>query len=124
MYDRQQLLGVWHRSEDLGEEQFSEFAELREDGTFVFTFYTYNLEGKLLSQISETGDWGLVGDIHFTITHSEIEHSTEYPADRADPDNYHAYRVLALDAQQFTYEHIVSGEKFTLKRVSKSDNPC
>ncbi|TKB47106.1 hypothetical protein [Thalassotalea mangrovi] len=124
MYHRQQLVGVWHRSEDLGSEQFSEFAELKVDGTFIFTFYSYNLEGKLLSQISEVGDWGLVGDIHFTITNGEIEHDKDYPADRCDEQNYHAYRVLELSESQFTYEHIVSGEKFTLKRVSKTGNPC
>ncbi|WP_394172563.1 hypothetical protein [Thalassotalea litorea] len=124
MYQRQQLVGTWHRSENLGAEQFSEIAELTEDGHFVFTFYTYNLEGKLLSQISEVGDWGLVGDIHFTITTGEVEHEKEYLADRADAENYHAYRVLTLTPQQFTYEHVVSGEKFTLKRVSKTDKPC
>ncbi|TLU66786.1 hypothetical protein FE810_04570 [Thalassotalea litorea] len=124
MYQREQLVGVWHRSEDLGKQQFSEIAELTEDGRFVFTFYTYNLEGKLLSQISEFGDWGLVADIHFTITNSEIEHDSEYQADRTNADNYHAYRVLELTTKQFTYEHIVSGDKFTLQRVSKSDNPC
>ena len=122
MLHRDTLIGQWHRSEKNEFDSFSEFAELFADGRFSFTFYTYNLDGTLLEQITELGDWGLVGDIHFTITKCEVENGIEYPADMLNEDNYQAYKVLTLSEQEFTYQHVVSGETFSLSRVATSTN--
>ncbi|WP_068546108.1 hypothetical protein [Thalassotalea crassostreae] len=122
MFERQQLIGNWHRSEQNGTEHFSEYAQILADGRFVFTFFTYDMEGTIVDEISEVGDWGLVKDIHFTITKAEVENGQEYDADPLNKDNYQAYKVLELNEQTFTYEHLLSGERFTLSRVLDQAN--
>lgn len=117
MFHRQQLVGQWHRSENQGKEHYSEIAQLNADGSFVFTFYTHTIDGTLLEEISETGDWGLVGDIHFTITKTEIDNNREYPADKENEDNYQAYQITKLTDLDFTYQHVLTGETYTLARV-------
>ncbi len=117
MYHRQQLIGHWYRSEQQGDEHYSEFAQLRADGSFCFTFYVFQKDGTLVDEISEFGDWGVVGNIHFTITKSEQIAGKDYPADLENEDNYQAYRIVKLTENEFTYEHIVTGESYTLSRV-------
>lgn len=117
-YPREMLFGRWYRS-DVDEENghFTEYAQLSPDGSFEFSFMSHDASGEVNEQIIELGDWGLVGDIHFTFTKSELVDEHEYPADLADENNYHAYRVLQLDSQIFKYQHIVSNEVFILRRV-------
>ena len=74
-------------------------------GSFEFTFIYHNANGELTKQIIELGDWGLVGDIHFTMTKSEFIDEQHYAVDLAEPDNYNAYRVLELTSQTFKYQH-------------------
>ena len=117
-FSRECLVGRWYRT-DINEQglQTSEFAELSIDGSFEFTFLTLNKQGAIQEQIVELGDWGLVGDIHFTITKNELIDNELYAADLADADNYHAYKVLTLNNKQFEYQHVQSKEVFILRRV-------
>ncbi|WP_440875720.1 hypothetical protein [Thalassotalea sp. PLHSN55] len=117
-YAREMLIGRWYRS-DIDEDNvhFTEYAQLSVDGSFEFSFINHDESGQVSQQIIELGDWGLVGDIHFTITKGEVVDEHEYGADLADENNYHAYRVLQLDNQIFKYQHIVSNEVFILRRV-------
>ncbi|MDG1732722.1 MAG: hypothetical protein P8M49_03550 [Thalassotalea sp.] len=117
MYQRKQLFGQWHRAEQNGTENTNELAEINADGSFSFSFYSYTPDGTIIDEITEIGDWGLVGDIHFTITKGEVDNEAHYMADPTDADNYHAYKVLHLCPERFTYEHIVTGEKYTLFKV-------
>ncbi|TRX55852.1 hypothetical protein [Thalassomonas sp. M1454] len=117
MYHRNQLIGQWHRSEQNGAQNTNELAQMNDDGSFSFSFYTYTPDGTIIDEITELGDWGLVGDIHFTITKGEVENETHYVAEPTEADNYHAYKVLHLSAERFTYEHVVTGEKYTLFKV-------
>ena len=91
-YQRELLFGRWYR-DDLNPQGFqqSEYAELSADGSFELTFLTLNAVGDVTEQIVELGDWGLVGDIHFTITKSEFVHDQDYAADMAD--DYSAWTV-------------------------------
>ena len=73
--------------------------------------------GNISEQTVESGDWGLVGDIHFTISKSEFIDKEHYAADLTHEDNYHAYRVLTLNSQIFEYQHILTNEVFILRRV-------
>ncbi len=117
-YPRAQLIGQWYRL-DVDEQghQMSEYAEIAEDGSYEFTFSTLDNKGSVLQQSIELGDWGLVGDIHFTLTKSELVDNELYSADLANSDNYHAYRVLQLNSQVFEYQHIVTNEVFIMRRV-------
>lgn len=118
-YRREQLFGHWYNtSTDENGIQTSESAELAADGSFEITFLTFNEKGEVSEKIVELGDWGLVGDIHFTITKNEVIAQEIYGADLADSENYHAYRVLQLNNKVFEYQHLVSNEVFNLRRVA------
>ena len=117
-YHRTLLFGKWYRSEqDEDGYVFTEFAEISADGRYEFTFIEHDDSGTILEQSIESGDWGLVGDIHFTISKSEFIHDVHYAADLEHDENYHAYRVLRLDSQIFEYQHILTNEVFILRRV-------
>lgn len=124
-YNRALLAGRWYRTQlnDAGN-QLVEYAELCLDGSFEFSFVEQNTQGEILSQQIELGDWGLVGDIHFTITQEEVVDGEHYRADLNDENNYHAYKVLALNGQTFKYQHIVSNEVFILRRVVDKIGHC
>ncbi|WP_286235286.1 hypothetical protein [Thalassotalea sediminis] len=118
MYTREQLVGSWFSSQlhDNGETH-TEQAHLHNDGTYEFTFTVFDQEYQRVQEQIEVGDWGLVGDIHFTIARAEVDHEEAFPVDMANPDNYHAYQVIQLDSKIFKYQHIVTKEVFILKRV-------
>tara|TARA_R110002167_G_C12699978_1_gene653348 strand:- start:4965 stop:5360 length:396 start_codon:yes stop_codon:yes gene_type:complete len=117
-YHRTLLFGKWYRSDqDEAGQVFTEFAEMSADGRYEFTFIEHDESGNILAQSVESGDWGLVGDIHFTISKSEFIHDKHYAADLEHDDNYHAYRVLTLNSQIFEYQHVLSNEMFILRRV-------
>lgn len=117
-FHRSFLFGKWYRSErDEAGNAFTEYAQMSEDGHYEFTFIQHDDIGNISEQTVESGDWGLVGDIHFTISKSEFINDEHYAADLTHEDNYHAYRVLTLDSQIFKYEHILTNEVFILRRV-------
>lgn len=117
-FGRQQLIGSWYRNEITNEGIVqTEFAQLSENGEYEFSFSSHNKQGQLIEQSIEQGDWGLVGDIHFTIAKAEYIDEKQYEADLTDSNNYHAYKVLELSQQIFKYQHIVTKEVFILRRV-------
>lgn len=124
-YSRELLAGRWYRMEtnDAGN-QLVEYAELCLDGSFEFSFVEQSVRGEIFSQTIELGDWGLVGDIHFTITQEEVVDGEQYGADLNDENNYHAYKVLTLDNLIFKYQHVVSNEVFILRRVVDKIGHC
>lgn len=117
-YNRALLFGKWYRSDkDEVGQVFTEFAEMSADGRYEFTFIAHDESGQISEQSVESGDWGLVGDIHFAISKSEFINDEHYAADLEHDENYHAYRVLTLNSQVFEYQHILSKEVFILRRV-------
>ena len=128
-YDRELLLGRWFR-QDTGEEnrKVVEYAELSADGSFEFTFVTFAVttdkKEQVIEQITELGDWGLVGDIHFTITKNEVVDEQLYAADLNNSDNYHAYKVLQLNHQLFEYQHVETKEVFRMRRINDEIGHC
>lgn len=125
MLGRSLLLGQWVRNaEDEQGNPFVEHAEFFSDGSFEFCFMTMSHQGDILEQVIELGEWGLVGDIHFTITKNEVIDAKLYAADLNNPDNYHAYKVTMLNAEAFAYQHVTSKESFILKRVIDNIGHC
>lgn len=118
VYEHQYLVGSWYRSDTDGNDNVhTELAQLFEDGCYEFNFSVQDKNGTTIDQSIEGGDWGLVGDIHFTIAKYESAGGERYIADATNPDNYHAYKIIELTGQLFKYQHIVSNEVFILKRV-------
>lgn len=121
---REQLFGCWFRQElDQQGIQHSEHATFNEDGSYEFTFISAE-QGNILEQTVEYGDWGLVGDIHFTIAQSELIDGQYYEADLNQKNNYHAYRVLQLNNHYFEYQHVVSKEVYLLKKTMSTAGIC
>jgi hypothetical protein len=118
IFERNLLLGHWYRgdTDDTGN-QLTEFAKMYVDGTFEFTFIQYDKDGHVHEEITEFGDWGLVGDIHFTITQGEHVDGESFSADMENEDNYQAYKVLKLNNKILEYQHIITNEVFILRRV-------
>jgi hypothetical protein len=120
-FARDLLIGHWfavHEIDDITGEQFCEEAFFEIDGSFEFIFSRLNAKGEVVESTTEFGDWGIVGNIHFTITKSESINNKMYSADLANAENYQAYQVNSLTSQKFTYQHITTGEKYTLSKVS------
>jgi len=125
IYSRELLFGRWYREDiDVQGHKTIEYAQLSADGSFEFSFTPLDEQGDVIEEVTEFGDWGLVADIHFTFTKSEMIEQELYAADLNDADNYHAYRVLILDAQTFQYQHIVTGEVYTLHKIADVIGHC
>ena len=125
IFSRELLIGKWYRSDtDEDGNLISEYAEIAADGSFEFSFFYHNSSGEITKQFIELGDWGLVGDIHFTMTKSEFIEDEHFAVDLADPENYHAYQVLELNSQVFKYQHVVTKEIFLLRRLLNDVGNC
>lgn len=124
-YNRALLFGRWYRNDiDAQGRQTVEYAELSADGSFEFTFESTAQEKNVTEQIVELGDWGLVGNIHFTITKSELIEQQLYAADLNDSDNYQAYKVIQLDHHTFEYQHIETKEIFMMRKITDNIGHC
>lgn len=125
VYERESLVGRWFRQEtDEQGNQLIEFAEFSVDGSFEFCFTTQTQQGEIIETIAELGDWGLVADIHFTITKGEVVDGKMYGADLDNSENYQAYKVLELTPEYFQYQHMLTHESYTLKRVTELIGHC
>ena len=124
-YSRALLFGRWYRN-DIDEQgnETVEYSQLSSDGSFEFTFITKGIKGDVIEEITELGDWGLVGDIHFTMTKNELVDGDIYAADLNNDDNYQAYMVLKLDHKVFHYQHRLTNEEYIMRRVVDNLGHC
>jgi len=129
IFQRELLFGRWFR-EELNDQnkKMIEYAQLSADGSFEFTFVTLETKvgdaDRIIEQVIELGDWGLVADIHFTITKNEVVDEQLYAADLNDRNNYHAYKVLQLNHYIFEYQHIETKEIFTMRKITDNVGHC
>lgn len=128
-YERELLFGRWFREENIGtNKKVIEYALLSADGSYEFTFITMQMNvseaDKVVEQVTELGDWGLVGDIHFTITKDEIVDEKLYAADLNNSNNYHAYKVLQLNHHVFEYQHVTTNEIFIMRKITDNVGHC
>ncbi|MEI6894789.1 MAG: hypothetical protein V5789_09180 [Colwellia sp.] len=125
IYSRALLFGRWYRNDidDQGKETV-EYAQLRADGSFEFIFIRLNAKGEVIEKVTELGDWGLVADIHFTITKDELINKEFYAADLNNNDNYQVYTVLSLDHKTFHYQHRLTNKEYIMRRVVDDLGHC
>lgn len=128
-FERELLFGRWFREAlDDQNRKIVEYAQISADGSFEFTFVTLETKvdaaDKIIEQVTELGDWGLVADIHFTITKNELVNEQLYSADLNDSNNYHAYKVLQLNHQLFEYQHIDTNEIFIMRKITDNIGHC
>lgn len=127
-YERELLFGRWFREEVELNRKMIEYAQLSADGSFEFTFITLQIKlgetDEIVEQVTELGDWGLVGEIHFTITKDEIVDEQLYATDLNDRNNYHAYKVLQLNHHVFEYQHVETKETFIMRKITDNIGHC
>ena len=124
-YNRALLFGRWYRNDiDPQGRQIVEYAELSADGSFEFTFVSTEQETNITEQTVELGDWGLVGNVHFTTTKSELIDQQLYAADLNDSENYQAYTILKLNHHTFEYQHIETKEIFMMRKITDTVGHC
>lgn len=128
-YERELLFGRWFREEKIGSnKKVIEYALLSADGSYEFTFVTLKMgvgeADQIVEQVTELGDWGLVGDIHFTITKDEVVGTQIYAADLNNSNNYHAYKVLQLNHHVFEYQHVNTNEIFIMRKITDNVGHC
>jgi hypothetical protein len=124
-YPRALLFGRWYRNDlDESGNETIEYAQLSSDGSYEFTFITLDHQGAISEEITELGDWGLVADIHFTMTKNQLVNEELYAADLNNDDNYQVYKVLALNHQVFHYQHGLTGEEYIMRRVVDNLGHC
>jgi len=86
------------------------------DGQYSIAFYTINKDGKIRKQ-TEGGEWGVSGNVYFTILKYFSMDGLRDSTDLSDPYNRDTYKILKLNDKIFEYKHIRTGEKFKLQKV-------
>ncbi len=87
------------------------------DGTFVVTFKNVAPDGTVDID-TEYGDWGISGDVAFTMTRGWIRDGKKHPVGLRESYYDDAYYVRKLTPGEFVYEPVVGGEVFSVKKVS------
>lgn len=121
--NRNLLIGEWGITLDTKDGgQRKEYAVLRSDGTFKFTFTEFDEKGVVSDRYSLLGIWGLVKNIHFTIVMAKERDGVLFKKDTSNPFNYDAYEVLKLDNQVFKYRALIDDEQFKLIKIKATTN--
>lgn len=111
------ILGKWYGENKVENGETREFIEERnDDGTYAVEFHTIDKTGKVSIQ-KEFGEWGISGKVIFTFVKSIQNHYDEQATEMGDPMFQDAYIILNLSPTVCTYKHVVSGEKFTVRKV-------
>lgn len=114
---RDLLVGTWYGDQPTADGgRAREIARLHPDGAFELYFRRTNAAGEETSW-GDAGFWGLVRDLHFTITLANIDDGVFLPADTTDAARYSVYRVIELTGTSFVYQSLVTGNVYSLERV-------
>nr|MBV6630984.1 hypothetical protein [Oceanococcus sp. HetDA_MAG_MS8] len=88
------------------------------DGTMKIRFRLVDAQGNSDEQ-TELAQWGLSGDIYFTISRGILDGEEFHEFDLRQPYFNDAYEVLELTEATFHYRHLVTGSEYTIHRVEK-----
>ena len=111
------LLGRWYGVQPTTEGGLRQtLIERRDDGSYVIHFRIKSASGEIKDQW-EMGEWGVSGDIIFTICKGWLKNGKFVPADY-DPYNYDAYRITKLTAAEFEYTNAETRNHFVSKKVA------
>lgn len=118
------LTGKWHGNSLLKSGLKREWIiDRKNNGQYSIEFYTTNKDGSIDKQ-TENGEWGVSGNIYFTIFKSFLIDGIRDSTDLSDPYNRDTYKILKLSDKIFEYKHLRTGEKFKVNKIdSKSQTP-
>ena len=91
------------------------------DGTYKVNFRITDASGKRQEK-TEIGEWGVAGDIVFSIYKGDLHGDKVVHVGPTDPYTRDVYRILKLTDELYEYELIDSDLKFTARRVSADFN--
>lgn len=88
------------------------------DGTYVITFRAYSKDGRFDEQ-TEHGNWGLSGDIYFTMMRGYVRDGRRI-VDDGPRSSYRddAYRVTKLTPTEFHYTSVATGRSYSMRKVA------
>lgn len=106
------LVGKWHGNVLLKDGEKREWViERTNTGQYSIDFFTTYKDGSTDRQ-TERGEWGISGNIYFTIFKSFVIDGDHDTTDSSDPYNRDAYVILKLTDRVFEYRHARTGDKF------------
>jgi hypothetical protein len=113
-----QLVGKWFGSLNLeGGGKYMWIMERKNDGTYRVQFRVKDPSGKIINKI-EVGEWGVSGNIYFTIYKGDLEEGKIVPVDTTDPTYRDAYQILKLTSENFEYEALDEVARFSARKVA------
>ena len=111
------LVGKWFGSTSTeGGGKYIWIADRRNDGSYTNHFRTIPPSGKKEDK-TESGEWGVSGDVFFTVYKADVQGDKLIPADAADPTNRDAYKIITLTQELFVYENLDEGIRYEAKKV-------
>jgi len=114
----QRLTGKWYGNMESKEQGKNEWlVERNLDGTYIIQFKNTEKDGNII-RATEYGEWGISGNIYFTIFKGRIENGIKYPVDNSDPYNRDAYKILKINDNYFGYKNVRINYRFSVKKVS------
>ncbi len=84
----------------------------------------YRVDGEVIEPTGEVklqvevGEWGIGGNIYFSVFKGWLYGDEFSASDPTDPINRDVYTILELNENVFKYKHVDSGNTFTVKRVA------
>ena len=111
------MVGKW-----LGESPVSEggtkswLIERSADGTYIVTFRNVAIDGTI-DVDQEYGDWGISGDVYFTMTRGWLRGGQKRPVRHRESYFDDAYLVRRLTPLEFVYESVASGDVYSVRKV-------
>lgn len=111
------LVGKWYEIQPTKEGGIRQtLSEKKQNGTYLNIFRIKSANGKNIEQ-EEVGEWGICGDIYFTIFKGWIINGRFIPAG-SGPYNYDGYHILKLTSKNFEYVNAETKDHFFAKKVS------
>ena len=115
---RNQLIGKWYGNQPNKKGGTKEWIKNnRIDGTYEIQFKNTSSLGEVRYK-TETGDWGVSGNIYFSIYRGYVYKEKFHPSDPRDPYNYDAFNIILLNENQYEYVHVTTSNRYLVKRVS------
>ena len=111
------MIGTWYGNQPTKDGGRKEAISVNyQDGRYEIQFRITHPSGVVENQ-TEIGRWGVSGDIYFSIYEGWKDGDVVRPSDSSDPYNSDAYRIIELSNYKLEYEHVTTGNKYTMKKV-------
>jgi hypothetical protein len=93
-----------------------ELVEHNADGTYRDTFRTYHKDGSYEESV-EVGEWGISGNIYFTLMKGWMVDGEFRPSDAMDPSFDDAYTIIELTDKLIRYKSVETGDEYVDHKV-------